>query len=120
MPKEERKGKRRRNKVRDTATPNNLIPIKLPTNQVEVLNLLMPPTAKKRRERDLPMTTTVPSMGQLTNGVSVTKISMVTISDPVVKRLTIITHHICRAPSQDPLQETVQALSDEIVLPQIK
>ncbi len=63
---------------------------------------------------------TVPFMGQLTNGVNVTRINMVTISDPVAKRLTIITHHIWLAPSQEPLQETAQALSDEIVLPQTK
>ena len=94
MPKGEKKGKKRRNKVRDAATSDNLIPIKLPTNQAEVPNLLMPPTIIKRRERELPMMTTVPSMVQLINGVSVTRISMVTTSDPSVSLPMNLIHHI--------------------------
>ena len=39
------------------------------------------------------MTMTVPSMGQLISGVSVTKTSMVTTSDPAVRAPMIIHHH---------------------------
>ena len=40
----------------------------------------------KKKENDFPTTTTVPSLWQYTNGVSVTRINMVTTLDPVIKR----------------------------------
>ena len=43
------------------------------------------PMIIRKRGNELQMTTTVPFMGQYTNGVSVTKINMVTTSDPVIK-----------------------------------
>ena len=72
--------------------------INLQINRTEILNHPTHQIVIKRKENDFQMMTTVPFTGQPTNGVSITRISMVTTSDPAIHLLMILIHLISPAP----------------------